>query len=205
MINELRGSLVKRLVQTAVYLPYFLSWIIFAGLINAFLDPQTGLVNNIITLLGGAPIKFLTDSRLFQPILVITNTIKESGYESILYLSAIAAINPELYESAKMDGGNRRHMMQHITLPHLYPTIAVLLLLRVSKLLSANFEQIYNLYSPMVYSTGDTVATYIYRVGLEQSQYSLSTAVNLFSNVLGLFLLVAVNKIVERKNFEGIL
>lgn len=205
MINEVRARWFKRTVQTAVYLPYFLSWIIFAGLVNAFLDPQTGLINNIIALTGGAPIRFLTDNRYFRFILVLTNTIKESGYDSILYLAAIAGINPELYESAKVDGGNRLHMMRHITLPHITPTIAVLLLLRVSRLLASNFEQIYNLYSPMVFDTGDTAATYIYRVGLEQSMYSLSTAVNIFTSLLGLILLLAANKLVERRNFEGIL
>jgi putative aldouronate transport system permease protein len=205
MINEMRSQRLKRTVQTAVYLPYFLSWIIFAGLVNAFLDPQTGLINNVIVLLGGSPVRFLTDNRYFQPVVVITNTIKESGYESILYLAAIAGISPELYESAKVDGGNRLHMILHIILPHITPTIAVLLLLRVSRLLASNFEQIYNLYSPMVFDTGDTAATYIYRVGLEQSQYSLSTALNLFTNILGLLLLLVTNKLVERRNFEGIL
>ncbi|MDR1440096.1 MAG: ABC transporter permease subunit, partial [Clostridiales bacterium] len=194
MINEVRARWFKRAVQTAVYLPYFLSWIIFAGLISAFLDPQTGLINNLIVLAGGTPIRFLTDNRYFQFILVLTNTIKESGYDSILYLAAIAGINPELYESAKVDGGNRLHMIRHITLPHITPTIAVLLLLRVSRLLGSNFDQIYNLYSPMVFDTGDTAATYIYRIGLEQSMYSLSTAVNLFTNILGLLLLLGANK-----------
>lgn len=204
MINEFRMRRTKRVVQTAVYLPYFLSWIILSGLVTIFLDPH-GVLNKIIELFGGAPIDFLNDNRYFRTVVVVANIIKEAGYNSILYLAAIAGINPELYESAKVDGGNRYHMIRYITLPHIYPTIAVLLLLRVSRILNANFEEIYNLYNPIVFQTGDVVGTYIYRLGLEKGQQSLSTAVNLFSNVIGLILLLTCNKVVERKNFEGIL
>lgn len=149
MLNEMKLRRTKKIAQTAVYLPYFLSWVVFAGLIRAFLDPQTGLINTMITSMGGQEVMFLTDNRYFQTVLVITNTIKEAGYDSILYLAAIAGVNPELYESAMLDGANRYHMIRHITLPRIYPTIAVLLLLRVSKLFASNFEQVFNLYSPM--------------------------------------------------------
>ena len=194
----------KKIAQTAVYLPYFLSWVVFAGLIRAFLDPQTGLINTMITSMGGQEVMFLTDNRYFQTVLVITNTIKEAGYDSILYLAAIAGVNPELYESAMLDGANRYHMIRHITLPRIYPTIAVLLLLRVSKLFASNFEQVFNLYSPMVYDTGDVISTYIYRIGMESSQYSMSTAVNLFASVLGLIILLACNKAISKMDVMGI-
>ena len=158
----------------------------------------------MITSMGGQEVMFLTDNRYFQTVLVITNTIKEAGYDSILYLAAIAGVNPELYESAMLDGANRYHMIRHITLPRIYPTIAVLLLLRVSKLFASNFEQVFNLYSPMVYDTGDVISTYIYRIGMESSQYSMSTAVNLFASVLGLIILLACNKAISKMDVMGI-
>lgn len=204
MLNEMKLRRTKKIAQTAVYLPYFLSWVVFAGLIRAFLDPQTGLINTMITSMGGQEVMFLTDNRYFQTVLVITNTIKEAGYDSILYLAAIAGVNPELYESAMLDGANRYHMIRHITLPRIYPTIAVLLLLRVSKLFASNFEQVFNLYSPMVYDTGDVISTYIYRIGMESSQYSMSTAVNLFASVLGLIILLACNKAISKMDVMGI-
>ena len=204
MLNEMKLRRTKKIAQTAVYLPYFLSWVVFAGLIRAFLDPQTGLINTIITSMGGQEVMFLTDNRYFRTVLVITNTIKEAGYDSILYLAAIAGVNPELYESAMLDGANRYHMIRHITLPSIYPTIAVLLLLRVSNLFASNFDQVFNLYNPMVYETGDVISTYIYRLGIEGGEYSVSTAMNLLFNGAGLFIILIANKFIEKLDVMGI-
>lgn len=205
MLNEFRMRRTKKVVQTAVYLPYFLSWVVFAGLVNILLDPQTGMLSKLIIALGGPDVVFMADNRYFRAILVITATIKDAGYDSILYLAALAGVNPELYESAKVDGGNRFHMIRYITIPHIYPTIAVLLMLRMSRLLVSNFEQIFNMYTPMVFETADVISTYIYRVGLESSQYSLSTAIGLFTNVIGLIILIFANKLINKSEVAGIL
>lgn len=204
MLNEFRMRRTKRIVQTAVYLPYFISWVIFSGLVIVFLDPQAGLVNAVIKACGAEPINFLTNKEMFRTILVITNTIKTAGYGTIIYLAAIAGVNPELYESAKVDGANRYHLIRYITLPRIYPTIAILLILQVSSLFISNFDQVFNLYSPMVYETGDVISTYIYRIGLGKGDYSVSTAINLLFNTIGLFILIGTNKAVEKMDVMGV-
>ena len=204
MLNELRMRRTKRIVQTVVYLPYFISWVIFSGLVIVFLDPQAGLVNGVLQAIGAEPINFLTNKEMFRTILVITNTIKTAGYGTIIYLAAIAGVNPELYESAKVDGANRYHLIRYITLPRIYPTIAILLILQVSSLFISNFDQVFNLYSPMVYETGDVISTYIYRIGLGKGDYSVSTAINLLFNTIGLFILVGTNKAVEKMDVMGV-
>lgn len=204
MMNELRMKKTKKVVQTAVYLPYFISWVIFAGLVMTFLDPQTGMVSGIVKALGGGNVNILTNKNVFRAVLVITNTIKTSGYGTIIYLAAIAGVNPELYESARVDGANRFHLIRYITLPRIYPTIAILLILQVSSLFISNFDQVFNLYSPMVYETGDVISTYIYRIGLGSGEYSTSTAINLLFNSVGLFILVSTNKIVEKLDVTGV-
>lgn len=204
MLNELRLKRTKKVVQTAVYLPYFLSWVIFAGLVMTFLDYQTGMINGVIKLLGFEPVNFLTDKEKFRTILVITNTIKTAGYSTIIYLAAIAGVNPELYESAKIDGANRFHLIKYVTLPRIYPTIAILLILQLSSIFISNFDQVYNLYSPTVYTTGDVISTYIYRIGIEKGQYSVSTAINLLFNFFGLIIIIVTNKFTKKLDVMGI-
>lgn len=204
MLNELRMKKTKKVVQTAVYLPYFISWVIFAGLVMTFLDPQTGMVSGVFKLMGGGNVSILTNKNFFRAVLVITNTIKTSGYGTIIYLAAIAGVNPELYESARVDGANRFHLIRYITLPRIYPTIAILLILQVSSMFISNFDQVFNLYSPMVYETGDVISTYIYRIGLGSGEYSTSTAINLLFNSVGLIILVSTNKIVEKLDVTGV-
>ncbi len=204
MINELRFRRTKKIIQTAVYLPYFLSWVIFAGLVMTFLDFQTGMINGVLELLGFNRVNFLTDQNKFRAILVITNTIKTAGYGTIIYLAAIAGVNPELYESAKVDGANRFHLIRFITLPRIYPTIAILFVLQLSGLFISNFDQVFNLYSPLVYTTGDVISTYIYRLGIEKGLYSTSTAINLLFNTLGLIIIIVTNKVTKKLDVMGI-
>lgn len=206
MLNEFRMRRLRKAVQTAVYLPYFLSWVVFAGLIKMFLDPQTGMANNLISLLTGVRYdeSLLINNSLIRFIIVLTETIKNAGYDSILYLAAIAGVNTELYESAKVDGANRFHMMKYITLPRIYPTIAVLLLMRLSRIFVSNFEQVFNLITPMTYENGDVISTYIYRLGMEQAQYERSTAVGLITNLLGVIILIIVNRIITKREIEGV-
>lgn len=207
LINELRLRWLKSGVQTLVYLPYFLSWVVFAGLIGAFLSTSSdgGVINTILAGAGLKEIDFLRSPELFQPVLVVSNIIKTAGYSSIIYLAAIASADPALYESAAIDGANRIQMMRHITLPRIMPSIVVLLILQLATLFQSNFDQVYNLYSSFVYSTGDVLSTYVYRMSLGGGgNFELSTAVNLLFNVAGLIVIVFANRIVEKLDVMGI-
>ena len=210
MINELQFRRVKSVIQTCVYLPYFLSWVIFAGLVQVFLQAPVpgdvgGVVNQVIVALGGEAIDFMKNPAMFRSILVITNIIKTAGYSTIIYLAAIAGVDPALYEAAAIDGGNRKDMLLHITFPRILPSVAVMFLLQVSQLFLSNFDQVYNLYNNFVLSTGDVLSTYIYRISLGGgAEFELSTAANLLLNVLGLIALVGSNKFVKKLDVMGI-
>ena len=211
MINEMKLRRVKPIVQTCVYLPYFLSWVIFAGLVQVFLEyPSTadvgGVLNQIIGALGGEPIDFLKQPKLFQTILVITNVIKTAGYSTIVYLASLAGVDPALYESAQIDGANRGQMLLNITIPRILPSIMITFILQVASLFSSNFDQVYNLYNNYVISTGDVLSTYIYRISLGGggTDFELSTAMNLILNVMGLIVVIGTNKFVEKLDVQGI-
>lgn len=210
MINELQFRRLKSVVQTCVYLPYFLSWVIFAGLVQVFLQAPVpgdmgGMVNQVIAALGGKTIDFMKRPELFRGILVVTNIIKTAGYSTIIYLAAIAGVDPTLYEAAAIDGGNRKDMLLHITIPRILPSVAVMLLLQISQLFLSNFDQVYNLYNNFVLSTGDVLSTYIYRISLGGNmEFELSTAANLLMNTMGLVALVLCNKFVKKLDVMGI-
>lgn len=210
MINEMRLKKLKAVVQTAAYLPYFLSWVIFAGIVQVFLSSPAGadpggIINQIILMFGGQPIDFLKRSELFRSILVVTNIIKTAGYSTIIYIAAIAGISPTLYESAAIDGANRRHMLLHITLPRILPSIVVMFILQLAGLFASNFDQVYNLYNNFVMKTGDVLSTYIYRLGLGSgANFELSTATNLLLNTMGLIVVVVTNRFVKRLDVMGI-
>ena len=211
MINEMKLRRVKPIVQTCVYLPYFLSWVIFAGLVQVFLEyPSTadvgGVLNQIIGALGGEPIDFLKQPKLFQTILVITNVIKTAGYSTIVYLASLAGVDPALYESAQIDGASRFDMLVNITIPRILPSIMIQFILQISSLFSSNFDQVYNLYNNYVISTGDVLSTYIYRISLGGggTDFELSTAMNLILNVMGLIVVIGTNKFVEKLDVQGI-
>jgi putative aldouronate transport system permease protein len=210
MINELKLRKVKPIIQTCVYLPYFLSWVIFAGLVQVFLEyPSTadvgGVANQVIQALGGAPIDFLKRPELFRTILVITSIIKTAGYSTIVYLASLSGIDPALYESAQIDGANRLDMLIHITIPRILPSIMITFILQVASLFSSNFDQVYNLYNNYVISTGDVLSTYIYRIALGGgTDFELSTAMNLILNVMGLVVVLVTNKYVEKLDVQGI-
>lgn len=198
------------MLQTCVYLPYFLSWVIFAGLVQVFLEfPSNtdtgGLVNQVIMAFGGEPVNFLKKPELFRGILVITNIIKTSGYSTIVYLAAISGVDPALYESAAIDGGNRKDMMLHITLPRILPSVAIMFILQLSGLFVSNFDQVYNLYNNYVLSTGDVLSTYIYRISLGGgTDFELSTAMNLLLNLMGLIVVAITNHFVQSLDVQGI-
>lgn len=211
MINEIQFRRLKSVVQTAVYLPYFLSWVIFAGLVQVFLAAPTpgdvgGAVNQMLAAFGMEPVDFLKNPAMFRSIVVITGIIKTAGYSTIIYLAAISGVNPALYESAAIDGANRLDMLLHITLPRILPSVAVMFILSVSQIFLSNFDQIYNLYNNFVLSTGDVLSTYIYRISLGGggTEFELSTAANFLLNTMGLLAVVGTNKFVEKMDVMGI-
>lgn len=189
MLNEVRIERLKKSIQTLIYLPHFLSWVILAGVLIDVLSPSTGIVNRVVTMFGGEPIFFLANKTLFPFVMVVTDTWKNFGYSTILYLAAITNISPELYESAIIDGANRWRQTLHITLPGMVPIIIVVLTLSLGRILDAGFEQILNLYSPVVYQTGDIIDTFVYRIGLVNAQYSVATAVGLLKSVVASILI----------------
>ncbi len=200
LMNEMRGSLYKRTVQTIIYLPHFLSWIIIYGIFFTLLASD-GMVNQALRALGLSPILFFSDPHVFRSVLVATEGWKETGWGTIVYLAALTSIDPALYEAAVMDGANRWQRMRHVTWPGLVPVVAMMLLLRVGNILSAGYEQILVMYNPAVYSVADIIQTYVYRIGLGQMDFSTGTAMGMFESVVGFALVVAANA-VSRRFFE---
>lgn len=204
MLNEVVHTRFKRIVQTISYLPHFLSWVIISGMVMALLSQTSGPLNAIIVALGGKPIAFLGETDYFRSILVGSDIWASVGWGSILYLAALAGINPALYESAKMDGANRFQQMLYISLPGISNIISILLVLSVGGILNAGFEQVLLLYSPTVYSVGDIIDTYVYREGLMNTNFSYAAAIGMFKNAIGLVFLLTANYIVRRMGKEGI-
>jgi len=204
LINEITKTRFKRAVQSISYFPHFMSWVIIAGMVVEVFSPERGVVNYIITLFGGSPVNFLSSKVFFIPILLISDVWKEVGWASIIYLASITSISPDIYEAAETDGANRFHKMIHITLPALVPVITILFLLRLGHILSGGFDQILNMYSPLVYEVGDIIDTYVYRSGLVDFRMDYAAAVGLFKNVVGIVLLITVNQIVRKFNDYGV-
>ena len=189
VLNEVKFSWYKRTVQTVVYLPYFLSWVILASTITNILSLQ-GPANTALSFLGIKPIFFLTSNLWFRPIIVISSPWKDFGFNTIIYLAAITAVNPLLYEAAIIDGANRWRQLLHVTVPGIASTIILLATLSLGNILNAGFDQVFNLYNPLVYSTGDIIDTLVYRIGLENAQYGLATALGLMKSVLSFILII---------------
>jgi putative aldouronate transport system permease protein len=197
MLNELRLNTLKRGIQTIVYLPHFMSWVILAGImLDVF--AYRGPVNAIRSAFGSEPILFFARAELFVPLLVGSDVWKEFGFNAVIYLAALTGINPELYEAAAIDGASRFQRIIHITLPGISTVIILMTALSLGNVLNANFDQIFNLYNPLVYSTGDIIDTWVYRMGLLQLQYALATAVGLLKSVIG-FVLIALSYVLARK------
>ena len=195
LINELRTLAFKKAIQTVLYLPHFISWVVVSGLFLSLLG-STGIVNKIILGLGyPEPLYFFMRPDLFRPLIVLTDAWKSMGWSSIIYLAAIAGIDPQLYEAAIVDGAGKVRQVFSITLPSLFTTIILLLILRVGHILDAGFEQVMTMYNPLVYDVADILQTYVYRVGLGQMNFSMGTAVGLFNSVIALTLILSCNKI----------
>ena len=204
LLNELKSQRYKRVVQTISYLPHFVSAVVLAGLTNAMLTTNGGIVNELIKAFGGRPIYFLGQPQYFQGIIVITGIWKEVGWNSIIFIAAISGIDPTLYEAAKIDGASRLRCAISVTLPSISSIIIIMLILSIGSILDAGFEQILLLYSPAVYEVGDVIDTYVYREGLVNMNYSFSTAVGLSKSVVALVLIVMANTLARRYDEQGI-
>ena len=205
MLNEVRVSWYKRTAQTMVYFPHFVSWVVMGALMSRMLYPEPDSPFNVLVgLFGVQPRHWLTAPEYFRVIVVVVHTIKEAGFATIIYLAALSSVNPDLVESAHCDGAHRGHLMRHIYLPRIAPTIAVLFILQLAGLFGSNFDLIYNLYNPAVYDVGDVLSTYLYRTGLLNSKFEQGTALGLVFNVLGLVLLLSANRVIRRMNVMGI-
>jgi putative aldouronate transport system permease protein len=198
MLNNVTSRLFKRTVQTVIYLPYFLSWIILAGILVDILSPSQGIVNQALGLVGIKPIFFLGDDKVFPWTMVVSDVWKSFGFGTIVYLAALTDIDPTLYEAAVMDGATRGQQTWFITLPGISGTIIMLSTLSLGNILNAGFDQIFNLYSPLVYRTGDIIDTLVYRTGILNNQYGVATAVGLLKSVVSLLLIGTAYKLAAK-------
>jgi len=197
MLNEIRGTFYKRLVQTFSYLPYFLSWVVIGGVFITILS-MDGAVNSVLEFFGAGRIFFLGSNTWFRPTIVITDVWKNYGWNSILYIAALSGINEELYEAAVIDGAGRIKQTIYVTLPGITSTIVLLACLNLGGILNAGFEQLLVLYNPAVYQTGDILDTFVYRSGLVDAQFSLATAVGLIKSCLGFALILVSYRLAEK-------
>jgi len=198
MFNELRGGVFKKLTQTVSYIPHFFSWVVMAGMLKALLSPSVGLVNMILQGIGLKPIYFLADPKYFVGVLVISDVWKEVGWNSVVYLAALAGINYEMHEAAIIDGATRLKRIIYINLPSILPTVAIMLIMKMGGILEAGFDQIFNLYNTAVYDVSDIIDTYTYRMGIGNFQYSFSAAAGMFKSVVGLVLVLLTNYFVKK-------
>lgn len=204
MLNEVRHKNYKRIIQTLSYLPHFLSWVIIYAVLLALLAPARGLVNQFVTSTGSEAIPFLTNPRWFLGVIIASDIWKEIGWGAIIYLAALTAISPELYEAASIDGASRLQQILYISLPGILPVIVLMFILRMGYILDAGFDQIYILYNPLVYETTDIIDTWVFRNGIEEFRFSLSTAASIFKSVFGLILLLLANRLAKRFSGQGI-
>ena len=197
LLNEIRNKLYQKLCQTLIYVPYFFSWVLIFGIFYSLLGSY-GIINTVITALGGSRINFFGDQSVFRSVLVFTEGWKEVGYNTVIYLAAITGIDVTLYEAARVDGANKFQQIWSITLPGLLPTIILMLIMKVGYILTTGFEQVLVFYSPAVYDVADIIETYVYRIGMGQADFSLATALGLFNAVIAFILIVGANTVSKK-------
>jgi len=204
MLNEVKNRYFKRTVQSILYLPHFLSWVILGGIVIQMVSPSTGIVNTIIKAFGREPIYFMSSKIWWVIIYIVSGIWKEAGWGSIIYLAAISNVDPELYEAAYIDGANKWRQTWHITLPAIKPTIVILLIMRMGSMISVGFDQIYVLSNDYVREVSEVFATYTYRMGIQNVQYSYTSAIGLFQSVVNFIMLLGTNFLAHRMGEQGI-
>ena len=204
MLNELRSGKFRQFVQSAIYLPHFLSWVVIAGIFIAALSPSDGAVNNLMGMVGLRPVAFMTDNGTIRWVLVFSEIWRSAGWDSLLYLAAIVGIDQQLYDAAEMDGANRWQKVWDVTIPGIVPTIATLFILNMGMFLKAGFDQVFNLTNDVVRSQIDIIDTYVYRLGMQTGEYALATAAGLFKGVIGMLLILAAHFASRRLTGKGV-
>lgn len=198
LLNEIRQKHYKKTIQTVLYLPHFISWAALAGIFIDILSPSGGIINQMIQALGFKEIFFLGDSAIFPYTMAVTDIWKELGWGTIVYLAAITGIDPTYYEAARIDGAGKFKQVLYVTIPGILPMVLLMMVLSVGNVLQAGFEQVFNLYSPQVYSTGDIIDTYVYRIGVIEAKFDLATAVGLFKSAISFVLIMAGYKLADK-------
>lgn len=204
LLNEVKNRYFKKTVQSILYLPHFLSWVILAGIVIQMTSPSTGIINNIIKMFGGEPIYFMASKTWWLVIYIGSGIWKEAGWGTIIYLAAISNVDAQLYEAAYIDGANKWRQTWHITLPAIKPTIVILLIMRMGSMISVGFDQIYLLSNDYVREVSEVFATYTYRMGIQNVQYSYTSAVGLFQSVVNFVLLMGTNYVANKMGEQGI-
>lgn len=204
LLNELRSELYKRFIQTMIYVPHFVSWVVVVGIVYMFLTTEGGFINELLAKFGFEKINFLLSESWFRPLIVLEVNWKETGWGTIIFLAALAGVDPNLYEAARIDGANRLRLMWHITLPAIRSTFIILLILRMGDFLNTGFEQIWLMLNPMNRPVGEVFDTYVYVLGIQGGQFSYTTAVGLFKSVVGLVLVFGANYLARKFGEEGV-
>ena len=204
LIDEVASTKFRMVVQTVVYIPHFMSWVVVASIFVMFLSPKTGIVNQIIETFGGKPVYFLASETWWRPIFYIVNRWKETGWGTIIFIAALAGVDQEMHEAAKIDGASRIQRIFYITLPSIAGTILVVFILNLAKVMNL-FDSVWVLQNPMVIKVSDVIGTYVYRMGITSADYGLSTAAGLFKSVVSVILVTAANRASKKINGEGIL
>lgn len=198
MLNELKSARYKKIIQTVTYAPHFISTVVVASMVTLFLSPSSGIINKIIEKMGGEAVNFLMKPNAFVPIYVISDIWQGLGWNAIIYISALAAVDPALHESAMIDGASRVQRIIHINLPCILPTVVVLLILQTGKLLSVGFDKVFLLSNDAILERSEVISTYTYRIGITSSQYSQSSAIGFFNSIIQFIMLVLVNSLSRR-------
>jgi putative aldouronate transport system permease protein len=204
MLNELRTEMYKRFIQTMIYIPHFISWVVVVGIAYILFTPEGGIVNNILAQMGTQKVNFLLSNEWFRPMIIGQVLWRETGWGTILFLAALTGVDPQLYEAARIDGANRWQQMVHVTLPAIKSTVVILLILRLGNFMDTGFEQIFLMLNPMNREVGEVFDTFVYTSGLQQGHFSYATASNLFKSVVGILLVAGSNYLAKKAGEEGI-
>ncbi|MEU6782987.1 ABC transporter permease subunit [Nonomuraea angiospora] len=198
MINQIAGGRRKRVMQTATYLPHFISIVVIVGMLQAFLNPSSGLLTRVLAPFGLDGVNFLGDTAAFVPVYVISDVWQHCGWNSIIYLAALSRVDPQLYEAAKVDGANRLQLIRHVDIPSIVPTMVILLILTMGGVLNTGFEKVWLMQNNLNLSVSEVIATYVYKIGIFSTQFSYATAIGLFNTVINFAFLIAANAIARR-------